>query len=170
MVSFVVRPYLNALDAVRDQITRERDLLSREEILLGDVHRYPPRFESLRTALLGEAPRLFAGDNLDAASAALANQVTAVALTHRVFVQQSETRSPEAAGDGVVRLEIELRAVGDLEGILSFLRALESGPKLLDVKRIVITTAERLNAGASEEEEVLGVSATVSGYALTEAK
>jgi hypothetical protein len=67
-------------------------------------------------------------------------------------------------------LEIELRAVGDLEGILSFLRALESGPKLLDVKRIVITTAERLNAGASEEEEVLGVSATVSGYALTEAK
>jgi Tfp pilus assembly protein PilO len=162
-----VRPYLGALADARTRVTREQDLLRREQTLLAEVKAYPQLLSGAESSLLREAPRLFAGPDLVAASAALSNYVSGKALASRVFLQRSETQSPSVA-DGVARLQVDLNAVGDLEGILSFLQALEAGPKLVTVHRLAIGKAQAVNLGQPRDEEVLSLSAVVGGYALSE--
>jgi hypothetical protein len=169
-VRLVVLPYRDALADVRLRVERERDLLQRERTLLAEVKRYPERMPAAERALLAEAPRLFGGPDLATASATLVNYVSTTALRHRVFVQQSASRAPATvggAGSGVARLQVDLRAVGDLEGILALMQDLERGPKLLTVETLTLGRAERVSAGGPpRDEEVLAMSATVSGYAL----
>lgn len=164
-----VRPYLYSLGETRDRVERERALQLREQTLLSEVNAYSARMPDSEAALLREAPRLFGGPDLATASASLVNYVSSHGIRHRVFVQQSVTRPPEAAASGVARLQVDLRAVGDLEGILSMLQDLESGSKLLTVERLTIAQAERVAIGQGRgDDEVLGMSATVSGYALSD--
>jgi Tfp pilus assembly protein PilO len=163
----IARPYLSAITDLRSAVAREQDLLRREQELLAEVKAYPVRLQHAERTLLRQAPRLFAGPDLVAASAALSNYVSGKAHGARVFVQHSETRSP-SAGDGVARLQLDLSAVGDLEGFLAFLQALESGSKLVTVNQLAIGQAQRVNAAQSRDEEVLTFSATMSGYALTD--
>jgi len=167
VVRVVVMPSIQLAADLRIRIERERDLLAREHAVVAEARAYPARMPAAERALLDEAPRLFGGADLATSSATLVNYVSTRALAHRVFVQQSASRPPTAVASGVARLQVELRAVGDLEGVLALLRDLESGPKLLTVERIALSQAERLNLGeAPRDEEVLGLSATVSGYAL----
>ena len=161
----VVKPYVSGVADVRTKVEREQGLLRREQTLLAEVKAYPSRLRQAEATLLREAPRLFAGPDLVAASGALSNYVTTQALTSHVFVQQSETGSPGSLSDGVGRLQVELRAAGDLEGILAFLRRLESGPKLVTVDRVAIAQTERLG-GQSRDDEILSLTATIGGYAL----
>jgi hypothetical protein len=165
----VVKPYVSGVADVRTKVEREQGLLRREQTLLAEVKAYPSRLRQAEATLLREAPRLFAGPDLVAASAALSNYVTTQALTSHVFVQQSETGSPGSMSNGVGRLQVELRAVGDLEGMLAFLQRLESGPKLVTVDRVAIAQTERL-AGEPRDDEVLSLAATIGGYALGEPK
>jgi hypothetical protein len=160
-------PCARRLGDTRERIERERDLLARERALLAEVQSYPARMPAAERVLLGEAPRLFGGSNLSTASATLVNYVSTRSLAHRVFVQQSVSRPPIAVAAGVAKLQVELRAVGDLEGMLALLQDLEGGPKLLTVESLALGQTERLNVGGRpRDEEVLGMSATVSGYAL----
>ena len=163
----IVQPFLGELSEMHGRIERERGLLQREQSLLAEVKAYPRRLQAAEAGLLTEAPRLFAGPDLVAASAALSNYLGGKAHSSRVFLQRSETGTP-AAENGVAELRVELSAVGDLEGMLSFLQALESGPKLVTIPRLVIGRAERVNPSESNDEEVLSLTATVNGYALTE--
>ena len=165
LVQLAVKPYLHSMADLRGRVAREQDLLRREQTLLAELKSYPARLRRSEAVLLREAPRLFAGPDLVAASAALSSYVSGKAAASRVFVQRSETGTPSAE-DGVARLAVDLHAVGDLEGILSFLQALESGPKLVTVSRLIIGKAERLNPGEAGDEEVLSVTASVGGYAL----
>ena len=160
-----VMPYVRALSEVRERVERERDLLQREQRTLADMKAYPKRIPLAEDALLREAPRLFAGPDLATASASLVNYVSTHAISHRVFVQQSASRTPESAAVGVARLRVDLRAVGDLEGILALLQDLESGSKLISVEHLAVAQAERVGS-ESRDEEVLGMSATMTGYAL----
>jgi hypothetical protein len=165
-----VQPYLRTLSNARARVERERDLLHREHELLAEVKHYPAWIPTAERSLLDEAPRLFAGPELATASATLVNYVSTRAIRHRVFVQQSASRSPTSVASGVVRLQVDLRAVGDLEGILSLLQDLEAGGKLLTVDNLTIAQAEQVgNGSSSRDEEVLVVSATISGYALGDA-
>jgi type II secretion system (T2SS) protein M len=161
-------PYLHALSEAQERVERERDLLRREQRVLAEVKAYPKLIPRAEDALLHEAPRLFAGPDLATASASLVNYVSTRAVRHRVFVQQSASRTPESAAAGVARLQVDLRAVGDLEGVLALLQDLESGSKLIDVEHLSVAQAERVGS-ESRDEEVLGVSATMSGYALGDA-
>lgn len=164
---FVALPYTRALADVRDRVERERDLLRREGALLADAQAYATRFERSEAVLLREAPRLFSAQDLVAATGALSNYVSDQAIRNRVFVQHSETRPPEVVADGIAKLQVDLRAVGDLEGLLSLLQSLETGAKLVTVERILVTPAAKITAGAPRDEEVLGIVATVAGYALS---
>jgi hypothetical protein len=148
-----VMPSIRLVEETRERIARERDLLARERALLAEVKAYPARMPGAERALLDEAPRLFGGADLATASATLVNYVSTRALEHRVFVQQSASRPPAAVASGVARLQVDLRAVGDLEGMLALLRDLESGPKLLTVERLTIGQAERLNLGGTPRDE-----------------
>ncbi|HEX6616910.1 MAG TPA: type II secretion system protein GspM [Gemmatimonadales bacterium] len=166
-VQLGLRPYVSELRDLRARTARERDLLVREQDLLAALRTYPARLTLAETALLRTAPRLFAGSDLATASAELSNHVTSLAYRHRVFVQQSETRAPEEAGAVVVSLRVELRALGDLEGIAAFLHALETGSKLLSIESLTLRPAERVNPAEGEDEEVLALAAVIVGYALT---
>jgi hypothetical protein len=67
---------------------------------------------------------------------------------------------------GLRALQVEIRAESDLEGVLTFLQALERGERLVRVERLSITRPE---SDVEEEEgaaEALRLTATVRGFAL----
>ena len=163
-----VKPYLATLRSVSERADRERDMLVREQRLLAEATTYPERFPRAEAALLAEAPRLFGAPDLATASAALVNYVSVHGIRHRVFVQQSATGEPEQGSGGVASIHVELQAVGDLQGILEFLQALESGSKLLTIERLAIAQAARVSGRETSDEEMLALTATVTGYALSE--
>lgn len=160
--SLVLRPYVGALFDARDDLTRERDLLAREQGVLSGADRYSRVIADAGAALRGEGPRLFRGVDELAAASALEGYVADQASRHRVAVERSESRSAGRTSAGLVALEADFRATGDLQGILALLRALETGPRLVRVERIAI---ER-RAAATPDVEVLSLSATAQGFSL----
>jgi hypothetical protein len=168
LYAHVVRPALARLDQLHATVERERDLLRREVDLLADARRFPARYARGERALLRQAPRLFAGNDLVTGSAALGTYVSGIAYPHRVMVQQSEPGAPAAAGPGVARLALEVRAVSDLEGVMELLHALETGPKLVTVERLSIQPLPLAPGGVQEDQGALALAATIVGYALAD--
>lgn len=160
-----VRPYMESLTGMRDQVVIERATLARERALLAERVRNPNAQGDLRKTALATAPRLFEGRDAVIASAELASYVTATAQRSRVNLQQAATRPMISTTPGVRMLRIEIRGESDLEGILTFLNALETGSKLIRFDKLDVSRAP----GRSIEEdgfETLSISATVSGFAV----
>ncbi|HEX7120479.1 MAG TPA: GspMb/PilO family protein [Longimicrobiales bacterium] len=164
LFAFVARPFAGALAERRDRLAAERDLLARELRLLADARRFPDALRDAEAELMREAPRLFAGSDPVAATSALEGFVAAQAIAHRVFIQRSESLAPESAAQGVVALRTTVRAVGDLDGLLSFLRSLEAGRKLVRIERLSLERVEEPDGG--QDRVVIAASALVRGYAL----
>ncbi|HEX2091663.1 MAG TPA: GspMb/PilO family protein [Longimicrobiaceae bacterium] len=164
LFALVLKPYLRTLSEVRDGVAQERSLLSRELGMLAEARLYPAILDSVEVGIRAESPRLFGGRDPLAATAALADYVGESAARSRILVERSETRVPETAGEALVPLRVELQAAGDLQGILTFLRRLERGEKLVRVERITIEQAR--SYAADPETERLSLSATIHGYTL----
>ena len=163
----IVRPYADALTKTRDQLVVQRRLLARELELLASANRYPAELSRAERALNGVAPRLFTGPDDVTATAALAYYVSDQVRKARLVIQQVETHNAEPAADGVIRLDMTVRAEGDLEGIVTLLRRLESGPKLVRVEQITVeaSAGQTLGAMPEAESEALSFAATFRGYA-----
>lgn len=163
----IVRPYVNALTSTREQLQAQRRLLARELELLASAKRYPAELARAERALNGTALKLFSGPDDVSATAALAYYVSDQARKARVVVQQVETHNAEPVADGVIRLDMTMRAEGDLEGIVTLLRRLESGPKLVRVEQITVEQggSRTLGAAGESETEALSLAATIRGYA-----
>jgi hypothetical protein len=142
-------------------------MLRREIGLLADAEAFPEAIAARVEVLEEGARRLFAGPDPLAATAALERYVIEQAAASRVFVQRSETLGVLARGDGITTLRIALRALGDLDGVLHFLDALESGPQLVSVERVALERTVR-PGGEDRDEVLIAVSLTISGYSLTE--
>jgi hypothetical protein len=162
----VARPAHSAFTAQGARLERERDLLQREENLLAGARKYPLDYQAAEQRLLGEAPRLFPGPDLVAATAELGSYVNGQAYSHRVMIQRSEPAPPSADASGVSQLRLEVQGVSDLEGIVGLLRALENGKKLVSVERLAIAATG--SAAGSEQEETLAFGATVVAFALAD--
>ena len=160
-------PYARTLWDVRNQIEVQRDLLARELTILAEAPGYPALTQEAAAALRQEARRLFSGPDALSASAALVNYVSEAARQHRVLVQRSETRTGTSAGNGVLALQIGVRGMSDLEGLLGLLNALDMGSRLVRVEQITIERAQRVTLGSTRDEEILTFTALVSGYGLT---
>lgn len=161
------RPYLESLGAMRDQVVIERATLSRERALVSERARNPGAQRDMEKVAQSTGPRLFEGRDAVIASAELASYVTETAERARVNLQQAATRPMISAAPGVRLLRIEIRGESDLEGILAFLNALETGYKLVRFDKLDISHAP----GRSTEEdgyETLTLAATVSGFAVDE--
>lgn len=165
---FGILPYVRILADARNELTVQRDLLLREMRVLDNAPRYPELTNEASAGLQEQTGRLFSGPDRLSATAALVNYVGTEARRHRVLVQQSETRVAQTVGGGVVELQISVRGLSDLHGLLEFFHALEEGPKLVRVDRVSIEGARRVVIGAAADEEVLSFSTVVSGYALSE--
>ena len=165
---FGVRPYREALAEARDEVATQRDLLARELALLEDAERYPAAYRSADSALLRVAPRLFDESDDVLATARLTSYVAGQALTSRVLLQEAEARPTQHSRDGVRRLQIEISAESDTEGMLRFLNALERGSKLIVVDKIALNREERTQMKGKPPVAVLSLTATVSGFALAD--
>jgi hypothetical protein len=166
LINGVARPALSAFGEMGARLERERDLLQREENLLAGERKYPLDYQAAERRLLDEAPRLFPGPDLRAATAELGSYVNGQAYTHRVMIQRSEPAPPGADASGVSRLRLEVQGVSDLEGIVGLLRALENGKKLVSVERLAIAATG--SAAATDKQETLAFGVSVVGFALTD--
>lgn len=159
-IKLMILPFMHALGGAREQLETERGLLSRELALLDDTKRYPAVLKAAEGRAKSEIPRLFRGADELTATAALSYYASEEARRSRVLVQQIDSRPAATAGGGLRRLEVSLRVQSDLEGVLSWLDALERGPRLVRVEQIAI---ER--GASSATGESLDVSCTLVGYA-----
>lgn len=162
----VVSPYMQALSDIHDRVEVQRDLLLRELTVLKEAPAYPALTRDAAAALRVEAARLFSGPDELAASAALVNYVSVESRRHRVLIRQSETRPAQPTGEGVLTLEITVRGMSDLEGLLGFLGALDQGTRLVRVEQIAIQRAQQVQIGTVRDEEILNFNAVISGYGL----
>lgn len=162
LFALVVRPLTGSLGEVREQTRMERELLAREMGLLAQAGQYPARLDSARAALRAEAPRLFRGVDGLAAASALENYVGEKAEAARVLVRRSESREGGAEGAGLLSLQVDLQGEGDLQALLTFLRALDTGRRMVRVDRLAVERRE----GAGPETAPLSFTLTVVGYAM----
>lgn len=162
--AFGVKPYLRELQATREELQWQRDLLGRERSAVSAAKRYPGVLESRQNDLARESAPLFDGADDLSATSDLSDQISQAALTNRVLIQQIETRNSEAMNDGLYAVSIDLRGEGDFEGILHFLNSLEKGKKLIRVSRLVLEQATRPGPEGVPQSEVLSLSGTFTGY------
>lgn len=137
-----VLPYLRAVRDARAELRSERGLLQRELQVLAGAGRYPAEFGAGADRLLAEVPRLIGGNDDGAASAALAGYVRGVAQAARVHLTRVEPASSGDAGAGITSLPLEVSGEADLEGVMTMLHLLETGPRLVHVTGMTLETGE----------------------------
>lgn len=160
---FGIKPWLASLDDMRQQVATERDALARERSAIAAAREHPQLQQRADSAMRMTVPRLFVGRDDVMASAELATYLGDVARASRVWLQDAATRPATVLPSGVRSLRVEVRGESDLRGILSMLRALEAGSKLVRVDRLDIA---RVNRGVDDDSETLSLSATVTAFAL----
>lgn len=178
-MAFVIKPYASALLANRAMLRSDRDLLARESLavteLPSDIKLLNERSRTLRSI----EPRLFVGSDAITASAELARYVSARATQSGLRLEQTETdahidstgslRSASARPSGYERgddqLRVTIRARGGILAVYTFLRAMETGPRLVGVERIDITRSSTDDVF----DGTLTLTATVAGIALRKA-
>jgi hypothetical protein len=159
-----VKPYFATLRDSRDLLASEQATLSRELAAVAAARANPDLQRVADSAMRAVDPRLFEGRDDVMATAELASYLGAVAEDHDVWLQNAATRPTTVIEGGVRRLRVEIRAESDLQGVLSFLRALERGNKLLRVERLDISRT--LTLDADDGIEPVNVAATIVGFAI----
>lgn len=162
------RPYMRSLDDVSERLTAERDLLARESGVLAVADRYPGEIEGGAERLLEAASRLFGGASSGVASAHLARYLQEMAQGGPALLTRLEPVAEEPAGKGLLALPLHVRGETDLEGLLTLLHSLESGPKLVRVDDLKIRGVRNAQSPGSDEAEVLSFEFKATGYMLTE--
>ena len=146
----VARPYLNSLQDLRDQTASERLLLEREQQILADSAGYTLELTAAAKALAHWEGRLIRSPNSALAEAEVSAVLESIGRQSRVLLQ--EVRSIPAppgapqAPEGFQTLRMSVSGEGDFEGVLSFLRGIESERMLL---QIIGVSVDRLGSQSS---------------------
>ena len=144
LATVVVRPYLGARLDSRAALASERMLLAKELGAVTDLRRDRSTLDSLAVLLASMSSRLFAGGDAVTASAELARYVSVTASQCGLRLEQVETEAPVDSSD-VGALAVSMRARGDIVALHAFLRAMESGSKLVGIERVAIARASELD-------------------------
>lgn len=175
---FAVAPYLGALHAAGDRLAAQRGLLRRELDVLAEARAYPSAFGVGARRLLAVAPRLAGGDDPAAAGAAVAGYVRRLGQMGGANVTRVEPGPVRQAGGGLVALPVAVTGEADLEGLMTLLQLLETGPKLVRVDELKVEANDApVAAGASYSPtpfwvapggglEVIQFRFTATGYTL----
>ena len=175
-VMLVIKPYASVLLANRAMLQTDRDLLARESRAVAELPGDRQALHASNQALLSIESSLFGGSDPVTASAELARYVSTRATQSGLRLEQTETNTPidsatitgngsaRSAGD-VDALRVAIRARGGILSVFAFLRAMESGPRLVRIERIDIVR------GSTDEsfDGTLTFTATVAGLALRKA-
>ncbi|MFL5540133.1 MAG: type II secretion system protein GspM [Longimicrobiaceae bacterium] len=176
--TFAVSPYLHARRSSREKLRDERGLLRRELVLLAEARSYPQTFADGARKLLAVAPRLTGGNDDAAADAAVAGYVRRLAQMGGANVTRVDPAPARDAGGGITALPVAVIGEADLEGVMTLLQMLETGPKLVRVDDLKIEAQDGpVTAGASYSptpffvapgggSEVIRFSFTATGYSI----
>lgn len=165
LFQFVLRPYSSAITAREDGLRVERALLARELRVLEDRARFDTLDREAARLRTDTEDQLFVSIDEVSASAALTRYVSDHARLAAVLIQQIETQEAQPLADELATIDVLIRGESDLEGILTFLRGIESGRRLLTIPAIRVEPM----AMADQDPDlptVLGFSVTVRGYVL----
>ena len=159
-----IKPYLRSVADAKTAIASQGDLLRRERALVASAPELPRAILVAQRTLTATDARLYGQRDPVAATAALSRDVTSALDDAGVALQRSEARDVVLRKDGLHELTIDVRAEGDLDGILSAVSQLEAGPKLIRVARLGIERSALVPAAANAPE-ALSLVATIHGYA-----
>jgi hypothetical protein len=141
--AFGVRPFLDAVSETGERVRTERALLERELALVASARHHPEEFRAGAERLLGEAPRLIGGSDDGAAAAALAGYLRRLAGMGGASLRSVEPATTRDAGAGITALPVVVSGEADLQEVLTFLRLLETGPKLVQVRELRLESTSR---------------------------
>ena len=164
----VAAPYTRAVSETSARLEEARGRLAHEREQVAYARGYPQAFGEGARHLLAVAPRLFGGDDNGAMSAALVDYVQRLAKASRVFVTQVEPRPTVAVEGGLASVSLEVTGESDLEGLLTLLHTLETGPKLVRLDRLEIRHRGAARMAAADVE-VLSFHFTATGFRLADA-
>jgi hypothetical protein len=164
---FAGKPYVRALVEAKEEWHSEQQLLDREQALLNQIPAFDSYLAEANEAFRAEVPRLFLAEDLVVLTAEMGRYVEEAARQSEVLVQQREVADTQSLDGGVLAIRIELRAIGDLEGILGLLHRLETGPKRIHVESLVLDRSEWQGLSGTDTAGVLTFSATLRGYSLS---
>lgn len=162
---YAVLPYLQAITRASDELVAERELLTRELSLVADVPALTEAVKSAGAMVLGIAPRLFAAErdaNLSAAEIQAYLQEVA-ALAHLNIQQLDVEPHDTAASHELSGITIRVRGQADYEGLLTFTRAIEEGPKLFSVRDVLVQQPPG-SANSSTPYQVLDYTMRVTAW------
>lgn len=162
---FSVSPWLDAVGDRRSRLEARRSLLRAEHDLLAARERYPEAVRAAAARLQAAAPSLLDSRSRGVATAGLTQFVEDRAAASRVRLTATEPRPTRRLDARLVAVPLRVEGQTDLQGVLGFLESLEAGPKLLQVEDLRIRRPGGVRRG-EEEMEVLGFSATVTGFML----
>lgn len=160
-----VSPWLRHMSELRTTLATERDLLAREQGTITEAQQLPDQMAALAGDLKSVQPRLLPGASTMEASGALSRYVTSLGVENGILIQQAETRATQSVAGSLQSTSLEVRALGDLEGVARFLHGLENGPRLMHVDALSIRPAG-VNDGDLDRGELLSTSVLVTGYWL----
>lgn len=101
------------------------------------------------------------------AGAELVGYVADVASANRMLVEAVAPRGEEELGAGhVTRILVDVRVVGDIEGVLGFLRDLHRGHRLVRIERLTLERQEAAGTAGPDDLRLISVGATVAAYML----
>ena len=167
-VSFGLKPILRDQADLRARVREQRDLLVRELALANGVAALARDRDTLALLVRTKGSRLFPGRDPLAATAALVTLVGEQARGHGVLLEAIESRAPAAAGGGLVAVEIAVRGRSDLQGVLQWLRGMETGSRLLRVEQLALARLNDRIATNSRDIEVVTLAAVIRGFVLVD--
>lgn len=167
--SLVGKPYLHARRVLAEQVHEQQDLLRRELELVQSGSHLSNDLSAAASSLAHARPRLFPARDPLSATALLVSAVSETARQQGVLVEAVESRPAEYLHNGLMAVQVDMRGRGDLEGLLRWLDALETGPKLLRVEQLSVAQIGSGATNDSPEAEALSFAAGVRGFILAPA-
>jgi hypothetical protein len=169
----VAAPYLHAVQETHSKLERSRDLLVREQRLLAGARQYPAALAQGKARLAIVGDRLFEGQAEGMAGAALASYLRQHARASSVRISELKSAPADSTANGLTAVSLQVSGESDLEGVLTFLRSLESGPKLVHVEQLEIESVQAVGGApgpapgtaAPGGAEVLSFQMTAKGFA-----
>ena len=171
---YVLGPYLDRTAELAERIVLEGSLLSRERDLIDDVPGLDARIQRLAPRLDLASAALLAGESRVEREGALAGYLAERARESGLLLQRSEGRDPGAAdglggeGNALVSTSVLVQTLGDLEGVVRFLHALETGPLAARVERLQVQPSPLRTADPAEAQP-LQMGLLVTAFSLGEA-
>ena len=170
----VVTPFVERRVWVKQQLENQPQLLTKNLRYLGQKETMLAGLESAREQIKAQDPKLLTGDTPSVSASDLQETVQAMAAREGTQVITTRVLNPEPAGS-FSKIGIQLEIGGQIQQLASFIRGIETSPKLLMIDEINVRSLFRpigfpQAPGAPQAPaQNLRVSVMVSGYARAQA-